>query len=423
MVVRCAKSLILYLMLEFDFPPLQPMIFSVTSLTNYLREVLETDEILRDVCVRGEISNFSQPRSGHLYFTLKDNDSQLRCVMWKGQTFRLRFNPKDGQSVEAHGAMSFYPAGGQVQLYVDGMQPVGEGQLYQEFLRRKARLEAEGLFAPELKRPIPQFPHHIGVVTSPSGAALQDILNTLRRRLPLARVTLAPTAVQGAEAPAGIVSGLQSLNALPDLDLIIIARGGGSIEDLWSFNDEAVAYAIRASRVPVISGVGHETDFTITDFAADLRAPTPTAAAELATPITSADLAAELLAINQSLVMGLKTRLTSLRQDLLLAENRLQRHSPAQRVRTYLQFQDETRERFERAMSHYLTQHQLKLQNQTARLESISPMAVLRRGFAIVSDAQTHKLISRLDQTHPDQAIQIQLSDGKIGATISGDTP
>ena len=338
MVVRCAKSLILYLMLEFDFPPLQPMIFSVTSLTNYLREVLETDEILRDVCVRGEISNFSQPRSGHLYFTLKDNDSQLRCVMWKGQTFRLRFNPKDGQSVEAHGAMSFYPAGGQVQLYVDGMQPVGEGQLYQEFLRRKARLEAEGLFAPELKRPIPQFPHHIGVVTSPSGAALQDILNTLRRRLPLARVTLAPTAVQGAEAPAGIVSGLESLNALPDLDLIIIARGGGSIEDLWSFNDEAVAYAIRASRVPVISGVGHETDFTITDFAADLRAPTPTAAAELATPITSADLAAELLAINQSLVMGLKTRLTSLRQDLLLAENRLQRHSPAQRVRTYLQF-------------------------------------------------------------------------------------
>lgn len=410
-------------MLEFDFSPLQPMIFSVTSLTNYLREVLETDEILRDVWVRGEISNFSQPRSGHLYFTLKDNDSQLRCVMWKGQTFRLRFNPKDGQSVEAHGAMSFYPAGGQVQLYVDGMQPVGEGQLYQEFLRRKTRLEAEGLFAPELKRPIPQFPHHIGVVTSPSGAALQDILNTLRRRLPLARVTLAPTAVQGAEAPAGIVSGLQSLNALPDLDLIIIARGGGSIEDLWSFNDEAVAYAIRASRVPVISGVGHETDFTITDFAADLRGPTPTAAAELATPITSADLAAELLAINQSLVMGLKTRLTSLRQDLLLAENRLQRHSPAQRVRTCLQFQDETRERFERAMSHYLTQHQLKLQNQTARLESISPMAVLRRGFAIVSDAQTHKLISRLDQTHPDQAIQIQLSDGKIGATISGDTP
>ena len=410
-------------MLEFDFPPLQPMVFTVTTLTNYLREVLETDEILRDVWVRGEISNFSQPRSGHLYFTLKDNDAQLRCVMWKGQTFRLRFNPKDGQSVEAHGAMSFYPAGGQVQLYVDEMQPVGEGQLYQEFLRLKARLEAEGLFAPELKRPLPQFPRHIGVITSASGAALQDILNTLRRRLPLARVTLAPTAVQGAEAPGGIVSAFQSLQTLPDLDLIILARGGGSIEDLWAFNDEAVAYAIRASRVPVISGVGHETDFTIADFAADLRAPTPTAAAELATPITSADLAAELLSINQNLKTTLKNKFKSYRQDLLLAENRLQRHSPAQRVRTFLQFQDETRERLERAMRHYLAQHQLKLQNQVARLESVSPMAVLRRGFAIVSDAQTHQLISRRNQTSPNQPIQIQLSDGKIAATISGDTP
>ena len=410
-------------MLEFDFPPLQPMVFTVTTLTNYLREVLETDEILRDVWVRGEISNFSQPRSGHLYFTLKDNDAQLRCVMWKGQTFRLRFSPKDGQSVEAHGAMSFYPAGGQVQLYVDEMQPVGEGQLFQEFLRLKARLEAEGLFAPELKRPIPQFPRHIGVITSASGAALQDILNTLRRRLPLARVTLAPTAVQGAEAPGGIVGAFQSLKTLPDLDLIILARGGGSIEDLWPFNDEAVAYAIRASHVPVISGVGHETDFTIADFAADLRAPTPTAAAELATPITSSDLRAELIATNQLMATSLKSKLTSLRQDLLLAENRLQRHSPAQRVRTFLQFQDETRERLERAMSHYLAQHQLKLQSQVARLESVSPMAVLRRGFAIVTDAQTHQLISRRNQTSPNQSIQIQLSDGKIAATISGDTP
>lgn len=410
-------------MLEFDFPPLQPLVFTVTALSNYLRELLETDEILRDVWVRGEISNFSQPRSGHLYFTLKDSEAQLRCVMWKSQTFGLRFNPKDGQSVEAHGAMSFYPAGGQVQLYIDEMQPVGEGQLYQEFLRLKARLEAEGLFAAELKRPLPQFPRHIGVVTSPSGAALQDILNTLRRRLPLVRVTLAPTPVQGAEAPAGIVAALQSLNSLPDLDLIILARGGGSIEDLWSFNDESVAYAIRASRVPVISGVGHETDFTIADFAADLRAPTPTAAAELATPITSADLAAELLSIQQRLSLSLKNKIASLRQDLLLAENRLQRHSPAQRVRTYLQFLDETRERLERAMSHYLSQHQLKLQNQIARLESVSPMAVLRRGFAIVSDAQTHQLISRRNQISPNQSIQIQLSDGKVAATISGDIP
>ena len=408
-------------MLTFDFPPLQPMVFTVTSLSAYLREMLESDEILRDVWVRGEISNFSQPRSGHLYFTLKDSEAQLRCVMWKSHAFRLRFSPQDGQSVQAHGAMSLYPAGGQVQLYIDEMQPVGEGQLYQEFLRLKAQLEAEGLFAPELKRPLPRLPRHIGVVTSPSGAALQDILNTLRRRLPLARVTLAPTAVQGAEAPAGIVSALQGLSSLPDLNLIILARGGGSIEDLWAFNDKAVAYAIRGARVPVISGVGHETDFTIADFASDLRAPTPTGAAELATPVTIAELSEKLRLFDQSLNLTLTARLENLRQELLLAENRLQRHSPAQRVRVYLQFQDETRERLERAMSHYLSQRRLNLQNLTSRLESVSPMAVLRRGFAIVSDAQTRALISRRGQTHPNQPIQIQLSDGSVAATISGD--
>lgn len=408
-------------MLEFDFSPLQPMIFSVTSLSSYLREVLESDEILRDVWVRGEISNFTQPRSGHLYFTLKDSEAQLRCVMWKSHTFHLRFDPRDGQNVEAHGALSLYPASGQVQLYIDEMRPVGEGQLFQEFLRLKARLEAEGLFAPELKRPLPDLPRHIGVVTSPSGAALQDILNTLRRRLPLARVTLAPTAVQGAEAPAGIVGAIHSLNNLPDLDVIILARGGGSIEDLWSFNDEAVAYAIRASRVPLISGVGHETDFTIADFAADLRAPTPTAAAELATPITAADLAAELLAVRRGLNLNLNSRLSELRKNLLLVENRLQRHSPAQRVRTYLQYQDETRARLDRAISQFLAQHQLKLHTQTSRLESVSPLAVLKRGFAILSDAQTHQLISRRSQTNPNQSIHIQLSDGSVAATISGD--
>lgn len=410
-------------MLQFDLSPIQPMVFTVTSLSSYLREVLESDEILRDVWVRGEISNFSQPRSGHLYFTLKDSDAQLRCVMWKSQTFRLRFTPQDGQSVEVHGAMGLYPAGGQVQLYVDEMRPVGEGQLFQEFLRLKARLEAEGLFAPELKRAIPSFPRHIGIATSSSGAALQDILNTLRRRQPLTRVTIAPTPVQGADAPAGIIQALHSLNALSDLDLIILARGGGSIEDLWAFNDEAVAYAIRASRLPVISGIGHETDFTIADFAADLRAPTPTAAAELATPITSADLAAELLAIQRSLNLSLNSRLSQLQQDLLMADNRLLHRSPAQRVRSFLQFQDETHARLERAITQLLSQQQLKLHAQISRLESLSPLAVLKRGFAIVSDAQTHQLITRLSQTRPNQSIKIQLSDGSRAATISGDLP
>ncbi|MFZ3071022.1 MAG: exodeoxyribonuclease VII large subunit, partial [Anaerolineaceae bacterium] len=269
----------------FDF--LKPPIFTITALNNYLRELLESDEILQDLWVRGEIFNYSQPRSGHLYFTLKDAEAQVRCVMWKNSAMRLRFDPADGMAVEAHGSMSVYSAQGQVQLYIDAMRPAGEGALFQEFLRLKARLEAEGLFDPAHKRPLPELPRHIGIVTSPSGAALQDILQTLGRRLPILKVTLAASPVQGIEAPPGIIHALARLNDLPDLDLIILARGGGSVEDLWAFNDENVARTIYSSRVPVISGIGHETDFTIADFVADLRAPTPTGAAELATPITS----------------------------------------------------------------------------------------------------------------------------------------
>jgi exodeoxyribonuclease VII large subunit len=221
--------------------------------------------------------------------------------MWKNSALRLRFSPADGMQVEAHGAMSVYPSQGQVQLYLDALRPAGEGALYQEFLRLKARLEAEGLFDPDHKRPLPRLPHHIGVVTSATGAALQDILQTLSRRLPVLRVSVAPSPVQGVEAPPGIISALNQLNQLPDLDLIILARGGGSIEDLWAFNDENVARAIYNSRVPVISGIGHETDFTIADFVADLRAPTPTGAAELATPITAQELSLSLRAASDQL--------------------------------------------------------------------------------------------------------------------------
>ncbi|MCJ7695056.1 MAG: exodeoxyribonuclease VII large subunit, partial [Anaerolineaceae bacterium] len=260
---------------SFNFS--NPTILSISQLTRYLRELLESDEILQDIWVRGEVSNFSQPRSGHIYFTLKDNEASIKCVMWKGQAMRLRFEMRDGLALEAHGSMSVYEAGGQVQLYIDLMRPAGEGLLYQEFLRVKASLEAEGLFDPEHKRPIPKLPKRIGIVTSSTGAALQDILNTLSRRYPLAQVFLAATQVQGAEAPTGIVAALALVNKLANPDVIIIGRGGGSIEDLWAFNSEDVARAIYNSKAPVISGVGHETDFTIADFVADLRAPTPTA--------------------------------------------------------------------------------------------------------------------------------------------------
>ena len=401
----------------FDF--FQPIVFTVTALNAYLRELLETDEVLQDLWVRGEISNFSQPRSGHLYFTLKDSESAMRCVMWKLSAMRLRFTPTDGMLVEAHGAMSIYPAQGQVQLYVDALRPAGEGALYQEFLRLRAQLEAEGLFDPSHKRALPRLPKHIGVVTSATGAALHDILQTLNRRLPTLRVTVAPTSVQGVEAPAGIIAALKRLNSLPDLDLIILARGGGSIEDLWAFNDEGVARAIFASRYPVISGVGHETDFTIADFVADLRAPTPTGAAELATPITKEELRAALQGAEAELTELINRQLEDLKQALQLAQSELRRSSPRLRILNNIQRLDELQGRLERAIQQQLQRKQNNLTNASDRLASLNPQAVLKRGYAIITDQATGQIISHTRQAVPWQPVWLQVQDGSIPAQIT----
>ena len=401
----------------FDF--FQPIVFTVTALNAYLRELLETDEILQDLWVRGEISNFSQPRSGHLYFTLKDSESAMRCVMWKPSAMRLRFTPTDGMLVEAHGSVSIYPAQGQVQLYVDALRPAGEGALYQEFLRLRAQLEAEGLFDPSHKRALPRLPKHIGVVTSATGAALHDILQTLNRRLPTLRVTVAPTSVQGVEAPAGIIAALKRLNSLPDLDLIILARGGGSIEDLWAFNDEGVARAIFASRYPVISGVGHETDFTIADFVADLRAPTPTGAAELATPITKEELRAALQGAEAELTELINRQLEDLKQALQLAQSELRRSSPRLRILNNIQRLDELQGRLERAIQQQLQRKQNNLANASDRLASLNPQAVLKRGYAIITDQATGQIISHTRQAVPWQPVWLQVQDGSIPAQIT----
>lgn len=400
----------------FDF--FRPPILTVTALNSYLRELLETDEILRDVWVKGEISNFSQPRSGHLYLTLKDADAQIRCVMWKNAAMRLNFSPRDGQGVEVHGSMSFYPAGGQAQLYIDTMQPVGEGLLYQEFLRLKNKLEAEGLFDQEHKRPLPRLPQHIGIITSASGAALQDVINTLNRRLPLLQVTLSPSQVQGVEAPTSLLKSLKALNQIEDLELILLARGGGSIEDLWAFNDENLARAIYDSRVPVISGVGHETDFTIADFVADLRAPTPTAAAELATPITINDLYLALQNSRTILDDAIYEEIATRNYQLELKNRDLRRLSPSQRVNNAIQTMDVLRGRLDRTIQNHLQQLQLHLQHLESRLETLSPLAVLRRGFTILNDAKSGQLISHANQTFENQVVQVRFADGKIPATL-----
>ena len=396
----------------------QPTVLSVTALSNYLRELLETDDVLGDVWVRGEISNFSQPRSGHLYFTLKDSEAQIRCVMWKNAAYRLNFSPRDGQGVEVHGSMSLYAAGGQVQLYVDSMQALGEGLLYQEFLRLKNKLGQAGLFDPSHKRPIPALPKHIGIVSSATGAALQDMLNTLARRMPLAEVIIAPSQVQGADAPASLIQALEGLNQLDDLDLILLARGGGSIEDLWAFNDENLAHAIYNSRVPVITGVGHETDFTIADFVADLRAPTPTAAAELATAISINDLAVTLQNARSALATAIEDAIATRSYALELRNFDLQRLSPLQRVNNAIQTMDHLRERLDRGISAHLRKAQLQLANLTSRLEALSPTAVLKRGYAIVTDMHSGTLISQASQTQPNQTVEIQFIDGKVPAVL-----
>jgi len=393
-------------------------ILTVSQLTGYLRQVIESDEILQDLWVEGEISNFTRASSGHLYFTLKDSQSAVRCVMWRNWAARLGFEPREGLAVEAHGGMGIYETSGQVQLYVDSLRPAGEGQLFQEFLRLKAKLEAEGLFDPASKRPIPALPKVIGIVTSPTGAALQDMLNTLRRRFPVVEVVLSPTAVQGVDAPPGIVAALDRLNREVHPDVILIGRGGGSIEDLWAFNDEGVARAVAASTAPIIAGVGHETDITLTDFAADQRAPTPTAAAEVATPDKT-----ELLGIVAELAKRHTTHLNALITDLRWeygqVHNALERLSPKYAVDSYRQRLDEITLRLERSMGVRLDRMNLQVASLGQSLRGLNPRAVLNRGYAIVTREMDGAVIKGADQVQSGDGIHIQVSRGSIDARVT----
>jgi len=397
-------------------------VLSVSQLTGYLRQVLESDDLLQDLWVQGEISNFSSPSSGHLYFTLKDSDASVRCVMWRNTASRLNYKPRDGMAVQAHGGMSVYEVSGQVQLYVDMLKPAGEGVLYQEYLRLKAVLEGEGLFDPERKRPIPERPRLIGIVTSPTGAALQDMLNTLKRRFPVAEVVIAPTAVQGINAPSGIVEALARLNRDVRPDVILIGRGGGSIEDLWAFNDEAVTRAVAASIIPVISGVGHETDFTLTDFAADLRAPTPTAAAEVATP-DILELKAAISDIASQHESRLREKISALRWESGQLHNTLQQLSPVHRINTYRQRLDEFMLRNTRGVNTLLEKQRLRLVNLQQSLAALNPRAVLKRGYAIVTREEDGTVIKDVRQVGTGEHIHIQVSQGDMDAKITRTNP
>lgn len=400
-----------------QLPLFTPASLSVSDITRYLRQLMESDPLLQDVWVLGEISNLSRPSSGHVYFTLKDANAALRCVIWRSTAARLRVELQNGGLVEAHGSVSLYERDGQYQLYIDTLRPAGEGQLYLQFLQLKDQLEAEGLFSAERKRPLPTNPLRIGLVTSPTGAALQDMLNTLRRRYPLAEVILAPCAVQGDEAPPAVVAALNRLNRLkPAPDVILVARGGGSLEDLWAFNDARVVRAIAASAAPIITGIGHETDYTLSDLAADLRAPTPTGAATLATP-DIADLRPQVATALQRLEEAANIALENRRSDLQRQQARLLRASPRYRIQNDRQRLDEWLERLCRAVERELHLRQAHLQGASARLSVLDPRAILRRGFAIISNAEGQVLL-KADQTSPGALLNIRLSEGSLEAEV-----
>jgi exodeoxyribonuclease VII large subunit len=402
----------------FEQPSLfGPKVLTVSGISQYLRALMESDEILQDVWISGEISTFSQPKSGHIYFTLKDNAASLRCVIWRNAAQRLAVRLQTGMAVEVHGYISVYEAGGQYQIYVDTVRLAGEGLLYQEFMRLKARLEADGLFDEERKRDWPAYPKKIGMITSPTGAALQDMLNTLKGRYPLAEVWLAPAIVQGDTAPPTIVAALSLLNQIEDMDVILLARGGGSLEDLWAFNDERVVRAVAASRIPVITGVGHETDFTLVDFASDYRAPTPTAAAVAAVP-DAADLKRNVEGLSLLLNKIFTDKTWQCQQALTVVNNRFALVSPLRRIQNDQQRLDEFEMRLERSYIHTVSLQQSRLEGLTQRLEALNPKGVMRRGYALVRDAAGNVLRS-VDGVTPGTLIQVEVADGEMAATVN----
>ncbi len=356
----------------------------VAALVAHLGAVIRADEVLADVSVSGELSNYRIYASGHHYFTLKDAAAEMRCVMFRGDAQRLRFEPGDGQAVIARGRVDVYEKRGEVQLYVRAMSHDGLGGLYQAFERLRQRLEAEGLFATERKRSWPRYPRRVAVITSPSGAAVRDMIRVLRQRWPAVRILFHEAVVQGEEAAPSLVRALTRVNQVPDVDLILFGRGGGSMEDLWAFNEEPVARAVAASRIPVISAVGHETDFTISDFVADARAATPTHAAQLAVPDVG-EVARHLAQLSGRLAGSLRRRVEHGRAALEALARRRVLTAPEAYLEQRAQRLDELGERLPRAAQRRWQQAEQRLETMSRALTALDPTAVLQRGYAILT--------------------------------------
>ncbi len=394
-----------------------PMTMTVTELNEYIKMSLEANPVLGDIFIKGEISNFTNHyKTGHLYFTVKDETSNLKAVMFRSSASKLQFRPENGMKVIVHGRVAAFVRDGQYQLYADSMQPDGVGALYIAYEQLKAKLEAEGLFATEKKRPLPKIPSRIGIITAPTGAAIRDMINVSGRRFPMAELILYPALVQGPDAPPQLIAGLEYFGRTRSVDVIIIGRGGGSIEDLWAFNDEGVARAVAACPVPVISAVGHETDFTICDFVADKRAPTPSAAAEIALP-EATELRRKLNNITTHNLLLLQRRFEASRRAL---ENLSGRRA----LRDPRMITDEKRmatvmltDKLYSATRALVDSSRMRFLKEAAKLDALNPLAILSRGYFAMFDGEG-RVVKSVSDTRVGDVVSMRASDGEILARV-----
>ncbi|MCR4430713.1 MAG: exodeoxyribonuclease VII large subunit [Tepidanaerobacteraceae bacterium] len=381
--------------------------------------MIESNDLLQKIYIRGEISNFKHHISGHMYFTLKDEKSQIRCIMFKSSNILLGFTPENGIKVIAFGRISVFDKTGEYQLYVEDMEPDGIGELHVAFEKLKNKLEKEGLFDAERKRPIPFMPHKIGLVTSLTGAAVRDMLTVIRRRFPSANIVIAPTLVQGKDAANSICSAISDLNNIEGVEVIIVARGGGSIEELWAFNEEKVARSIYGSKIPIISAVGHETDFTIADFVADKRAPTPSAAGEMVVPERNI-LRDEMRQVKNRIINATIHSINLKRQKLEYLRKSSTFTKAQNIILNYRMEMDRQLRNFFRNMEILLEDKKVKFKTNIDKLQALNPLSVLQRGYSICQNADGFKVIKKIDDVNLDDMVLITLSDGRLICKIKG---
>ena len=396
---------------------MQRRIITVSELNEYLKMLFEYDEILRNVYVKGEISNFTNHyKTGHFYFSLKDAGGAVKAVMFRSSAAKLKFMPENGMRVILGGRVSVFPRDGQYQIYAETMEPDGIGSLYIAYEQLKAKLEKEGLFAEFRKKPLPKMPKRIGIVTSPTGAAIRDMIHILGRRFPAAEIVLYPALVQGEAAPASIIRGIQYFNSKKDVDILIVGRGGGSIEDLWAFNNENLVRTIAASEIPVISAVGHETDFTLCDFVADMRAPTPSAAAEIAVPDT-AELLHRVSRTEERLSLAVFRNIEANRAHLKRLASARSMTSPMNVIDDKRMALAMEEQRLAGRMEALIAKKRAGFIRDTAKLDALNPLAVIARGYSAIFD-ENGALIKSVSQTKEGDALSFMVTDGKIRAEV-----